>query len=60
MIVNKLKNQRPVFFNASDNIVLANHTLSQLNIISNGQKNSETSSVLTFLNSCSTQMGEVV
>ena len=51
------KIKEPVFFNASDNIILANHTLSQLNIISNGQKNGKTSSVLTFLNSCSTQMG---
>ena len=52
------KIKEPVFFNVSNNIVLANHTLSQLNIISNGQKNGKTSSVLSFLNSCSTQMGK--
>ncbi len=57
-LVKKLK--PPVFNNVSSNIILANHTLSQLNIISNGQhkKGTKLSSVLSFLNSCKTIMGK--
>ena len=57
-LVRKLK--PPVFNNVSSNIILANHTLSQLNIISNGQhkKGTKMSSVLSFLNSCKTIMGK--
>ena len=51
----------PVFYNTSDRVVLANHTLCQLNIIDNVYNESRTygklSSVLTFLNNCCSPMG---
>lgn len=59
-IVKKLK--LPSFNNVSDNIILANHTLSQLNIISDNsfdsQMNGKKSSVMSFLNKCCTPMGK--
>ena len=58
-----LKNIRmPIFQNVSDRVVLANHTLKQLNIISDqseeGKKKGNLSSVLSFLNKCCTAMGK--
>lgn len=49
----------PQFNNVSTNIILANHTLTQLNILHNGQQKGSTklSSVLSFLNSCKTSIG---
>lgn len=52
----------PVFYNMSDRVILANHTLSQLNIIDNKTNESshygKLSSVLTFLNDCCSPMGK--
>lgn len=51
----------PEFDNASTRMVLANHTLSQLNIIdddvSNSKQYGQVSSVLSLLNKCCTPMG---
>ena len=59
-IIKKLK--MPSFNNVSDNIILANHTLSQLNIISDNSFDSQVigkrSSVMSFLNKCCTPMGK--
>ena len=52
-LVKKIK--MPVYDNSSDNMILANHSLKQLNIIGDGKK--KCSSVLKLLNDCSTQMG---
>ena len=48
----------PTFQNTSDRLVLANHTLKQLNIVSDGDGNGKISSVLSFLNKCITPMGK--
>ena len=52
----------PVFQNASSRMVLANHTLKQLNIIDDqtmdGKSAGRFSSVLAFLNKCLTPMGK--
>jgi DNA mismatch repair protein MutS len=52
----------PIFHNLSSKIGLANHTLKQLNIISDGTEDSKTcgrlSSVLTLLNKCCTSIGK--
>lgn len=52
----------PTFMNSSRRMVLANHTLKQLNIIDDnsvdGKKTGVYSSVVTFLNKCSTPMGK--
>tara|TARA_B100000123_G_C25737406_1_gene432168 strand:+ start:16 stop:3087 length:3072 start_codon:yes stop_codon:yes gene_type:complete len=50
----------PEFINLTCSVVLANHTLSQLNIIPNGQikKAQKKSSVLSLLNQCKTSMGK--
>jgi len=51
----------PKFNNTSDRMVLANHTLAQLNIINchdNGKQHGQLSSVLSFLNKCVTSMGK--
>ena len=52
----------PLFTNKSNKLVLANHTLRQLNIIDDNNTNSKSSghlsSVLSFLNRCSTSMGK--
>ena len=45
----------PMFQNTSDRMVLANHTLKQLNMIGDGGK---LSSVYSFLNKCQTPMGK--
>lgn len=47
----------PLFNNHSKRMVLANHTLSQLNIICDGQHSGEFGSVSSFLNKCITPMG---
>jgi DNA mismatch repair protein MutS len=48
----------PEFNNTSDRMVLANHTLKQLNIIDDdGKCNGQLSSVVTFLNKCCSSMG---
>ena len=51
----------PVFQNSSYRMVLANHTLKQLNIIDDdtmdGRSSGKNSSVLAFLNKCCTPMG---
>jgi DNA mismatch repair protein MutS len=51
----------PVFNNTSEYMLLANHTLKQLNIIddssADGKKNGQLSSVLSFLNKCCSAMG---
>lgn len=56
-LIEKIK--PPQFNNISTNIILANHTLTQLNILYNGQHktNTKLSSVLSFLNSCKTSIG---
>jgi len=52
----------PIFNNQSTRMILANHTLKQLNIIdddSNDSKNAKSlSSVLSFLNKCCTSIGK--
>jgi DNA mismatch repair protein MutS len=50
----------PIFNNISDRLVLANHTLMQLNIIDSGSGNNmgKYSSVLSFLNSCCSSIGK--
>ena len=47
----------PLFNNNSTRMVLANHTLRQLNIIGDGQHTGVLSSVSSFLNKCITPMG---
>jgi DNA mismatch repair protein MutS len=50
----------PMFNNTSDRLILANHTLMQLNIIddSNKQKMGKYSSVLSFVNKCCSAIGK--
>jgi DNA mismatch repair protein MutS len=54
----------PTFNNSGDRMVLANHTLKQLNIIDDdtmdGKKSGKFSSVLSFLNKCCNPMGRRV
>jgi DNA mismatch repair protein MutS len=61
-LVRKIK--LPVFTNSSERMVLANHTLKQLNIIDDqtddGKKSGRLSSVLSFLNRCCNPMGRRV
>ena len=51
----------PAFNNSGDRMILANHTLKQLNIIDDetmdGKKSGKFSSVLSFLNKCCNPMG---
>ena len=47
----------PIFENCSDRLILANHSLRQLNIIDDGRHKGEFRSVSTFLNNCVTVMG---
>jgi len=55
------KIEPPIFHNLSDRMCLANHTLKQLNIISDGSDDSKStghlSSLLSFLNKTSTAIG---
>ena len=52
----------PIFNNSSNRMILANHTLKQLNIIddhtNDGKRCGGLSSVLTFLNKCCTSIGK--
>ena len=48
----------PTFYNTSKHMVLANHSLKQLNIISNGEHSGHLSSVSAFLNKCVSSMGK--
>jgi len=52
----------PLFSNSSKNLILANHTLKQLNIIDDasidGKQTGQFSSVLAFLNKCCSPMGK--
>lgn len=52
----------PDFNNSSDNVILANHTLMQLNIIDDqsidGKNSGQFSSVLSLLNKCCSAMGK--
>jgi DNA mismatch repair protein MutS len=49
----------PTFNNTSDRMILANHTLMQLNIIDDGNHNhGQYSSVLSFLNKCCSSIGK--
>ena len=55
------KIKMPIFKNATKKITLANHTLKQLNIISDHSNNDakgNLSSVLSFLNKCNTSIGK--
>ena len=59
-IIKKIK--LPIFNNVSENVILANHTLAQLNIISSGDNGQsitgKKSSVMSLLNNCTTAMGK--
>ena len=55
-LVNKL--QEPVFDNSSERLILANHSLKQLNIIDDGNYTGKCSSVEKLLNQCITPMGK--
>ena len=48
----------PMFQNTSDRVVLANHTLKQLNMIADDTHSGKLSSVYSFLNKCQTPMGK--
>lgn len=48
----------PIFENCSDRLILANHTLKQLNIIDDNNYTGKYSSVLKLLNDCLTPMGK--
>jgi len=52
------KINEPQFDNFSDRLVLANHSLKQLNIINDDNYNGKYSSVLKMLNGCLTPMGK--
>jgi DNA mismatch repair protein MutS len=52
------KISEPQFDNFTDRLILANHTLKQLNIIDDDNYNGKCSSVLKILNKCITSMGK--
>lgn len=54
-LVNKIR--EPVVDNKSERVILANHSLKQLNIIDDDSYNGKYSSVSKFLNNCITPMG---
>lgn len=54
-LVNKIR--EPIFENKSDRVILANHSLKQLNIIDDANYSGKLSSVCKFLNNCITPMG---
>jgi DNA mismatch repair protein MutS len=54
-LVNKIS--EPIFENCSERLILANHSLKQLNIIDDSNYNGKYSSVLKMLNNCLTPMG---
>ena len=49
--------REPIFENNNSRMVLANHTLKQLNIVEDGNYTGKLSCVSTFLNNCVTSMG---
>lgn len=55
-LVNKIS--EPLFENCSERMILANHSLKQLNIIDDSNYNGKYSSVLKMLNECYTPMGK--
>ena len=55
-LVDKL--QEPIFENNSNRLILANHSLKQLNILEDQNYTGKYSSVLNFLNNCVTPMGK--
>lgn len=55
-LVNKL--EEPIFENYSQRLILANHSLKQLNIIDDNNYKGKYSSVAKFLNICFTPMGK--
>ena len=55
-LVHKL--QSPIFENHSDKLILANHSLKQLNMLPENAQGGKLRSVSTFLNSCVTVMGK--
>jgi DNA mismatch repair protein MutS len=55
-LVNKIT--EPVFENCSNRLILANHSLKQLNIIDDHHYNGKYSSVVKMLNECLTPMGK--
>lgn len=52
------KIQKPLFENCSEKMVLANHSLKQLNMIDDRKQNGKLSSVSNLLNKCVTPMGK--
>ena len=54
-LVNKIR--EPIFENKSDRVILANHSLKQLNIIDDSNFSGKLSSISKFLNNCVTPMG---
>ena len=55
-LINKIN--EPLFENKSDRLILANHSLKQLNIITNTEYKGKFSSVVKFLNEAITPMGK--
>lgn len=55
-LVNKIK--MPIFENCSERLILANHSLKQLNMIDDHNYSGKYSSVLKMLNCCLTPMGK--
>jgi DNA mismatch repair protein MutS len=55
-LVNKIS--PPIFENCSERLVMANHSLSQLNIINDNRHKGKLGSVSSFLNNCVTNMGK--
>lgn len=55
-LVDKL--QEPIFENNSSRLILANHSLKQLNILEDQNYTGKYASVLNFLNNCVTPMGK--
>jgi DNA mismatch repair protein MutS len=55
-LVNKIS--EPIFENCSERLILANHSLKQLNIIDDNNYDGKFSSVLKMLNGCLTPMGK--
>tara|TARA_A100001015_G_C15043366_1_gene741505 strand:- start:884 stop:3793 length:2910 start_codon:yes stop_codon:yes gene_type:complete len=51
------KIQEPIIENKSDKLLLANHSLQQLNMLSNNQYKGKLACVSSFLNNCVTPMG---
>lgn len=55
-LANKLT--QPIFENHTDKLILANHSLKQLNMIDDAQHTGKLRSVSSFLNNCATNMGK--